>query len=101
MIFRWLKRRREKRDHLILILLQQHGEAGGLDLVKSSNRRLKRGTIYIHIARLEDAKLVQRRIVPYVSEVVSVDHLPRHLFSLTKQGRRGLIELEDKGNIYR
>ena len=45
-------------EHLILQLLTSSGPTYGLDLVNSSNGRLKRGGIYVTLGRMEEKGLV-------------------------------------------
>lgn len=51
----------------------------GLDLIEASNGRLGRGTVYIHLSRLEDLELVESRFEPPQRE----GHLPRRLYRMS------------------
>lgn len=54
----------------------------GLDLVAASNGRLGKGTVYIHLARLEDLELVESRFEP----PQRAGHLPRRLYRVSILG---------------
>lgn len=66
------------KKYLILEMLMS-GERYGLDLVKASKGRLKRGTIYITLGRMEDEGLVLSRL--------AADLIPRRLYKVTERGR--------------
>lgn len=68
---------RETKDDCALRLLREHGELKGLELVKLSGGRLKRGTVYVVLARLQDRGLVQYQKLYRLGEAV-----PRRLYSL-------------------
>jgi DNA-binding PadR family transcriptional regulator len=70
----------------------------GLEIVKASNGRLQRGTVYVTLGRLEEKG--------YVKSAVNrkPDHpgLPRPRYSLTGQGRRVLEAAQIMGlNVVR
>lgn len=71
-----------KKEELILDLLGQ-SEMYGLDLIEKSGGSLGRGTIYVHLARMEELDLVQARQV--ASEHESA--LPRRIYKATELGR--------------
>ena len=48
-------------ERVIADLLHQRGEMYGLDLVRRSDGRLRRGSIYVTLARMEDKGLVESR----------------------------------------
>ena len=62
-------------------------ERYGLDLVKSSEGRLKRGTIYVTLNRMEDKGFVESR---RPEEVPAHGGLPRPLYKATGKGVRVL-----------
>ena len=75
------------KESLILELLVRAPEMYGLQLVASSKRRLKRGTVYVTLGRMEDKGYITSRL----------DHpppqaggLPRRLYQATPLGRRVL-----------
>ena len=76
--------RLSRKENVIAGLLAASGEMYGLELVKASDGRLKRGTIYVTLNRMEDKGLVISR-----KEDVRPKHggLKRRLYTLTDKGR--------------
>jgi PadR family transcriptional regulator, regulatory protein PadR len=75
-------------DSLILELLIANDEAMyGLQLVAASRRRLKRGTIYVTLGRMEEKGFVASRLEDAPAEAGG---LPRRLYEPTALGRRVL-----------
>jgi DNA-binding PadR family transcriptional regulator len=79
-----------KTELIILELLDQdHKWWYGLDLVSKSNKRLDRGTIYVHLAILENQGFVESReenddeFQPH-----HPDQLRRRLYRITEEGMR-------------
>src|SRR5262245_61717964 len=69
-------------ESLIIDLLCD-GERYGLELVGASNRRLKRGTIYVTLARMETkAFITSRQETPHPGAI----GLPRRLYRVTPYG---------------
>jgi DNA-binding PadR family transcriptional regulator len=76
------------KEMVILELLLDGQEMYGLELVGASRRRLKRGTVYVTLQRMEEKGYVQSR-----TETASGEPgLPRRLYQATATGRR-LFEL--------
>ena len=75
------------KEHLILELLVEHEEMYGLQLVTSSRRRLKRGTIYVTLGRMEEKGYIESRLE---QAPPSAGGLPRRLYRPTPLGRRVL-----------
>src|SRR5437762_7405377 len=75
------------KERLILELLVEHHELYGLQLVDSSRRRLKRGTVYVTLGRMEDKGYVavRREDAP-----PDAGGLPRRIYRATPLGRRVL-----------
>ena len=72
------------KERLILELLVGREELYGLQLVDSSRRRLKRGTVYVTLARMEDkGYVISRREDP----PPDAGGLPRRLYAPTALGR--------------
>jgi DNA-binding PadR family transcriptional regulator len=67
---------------LILDLLGDQ-EMYGLDLIDKSGGTLKRGTIYVHLARMEEQDLIQGRACESAREGC----LPRRRYRATEKGR--------------
>jgi PadR family transcriptional regulator PadR len=81
------------KEQLILELLIDHRAAMyGLEIVSASGRRVKRGTVYVTLARMEDKGLVASRQEDPPAEAGG---LPRRLYTPTALGRR-LIEAHAK-----
>lgn len=75
------------KELLILELLERDGELYGLQLVANSRRKLKRGTVYVTLGRMEDKGYLTSRL-----ETRPVDEggMPRRLYQATALGRRVL-----------
>ena len=76
-----------EKESLILELLVREGELYGLQMVAASKRRLKRGTVYVTLGRMEDKGYVASRQEEAPAEVGG---LPRRLYRATPLGRRVL-----------
>lgn len=75
------------KEALILELLIDAGELYGLELVARSKRRLKRGTVYVTLGRMEKKRLITSRLEAAPPETGG---MPRRLYSPTADGRRVL-----------
>src|SRR5262245_18191238 len=73
------------KETLILELLTEGDEMYGLELVAASRKRLKRGTIYVTLARMEDKGYVASR---QEDPPADAGGLPRRLYKPTAFGRR-------------
>jgi PadR family transcriptional regulator, regulatory protein PadR len=73
-------------EALILDLLTAHAPTYGLDLVASSRGRLKRGSIYVTLGRMEEKGLVRSR-----REDRPGEGPPRRLYEPTALGLRSLV----------
>ena len=73
------------KESLILDLLAREGESYGLQLVASSKGRLKRGTVYVTLGRMEQKGYVSARSEPSPGDAGG---LPRRLYSATPYGIR-------------
>lgn len=82
-------------EFLIMSLIEEsdRSEAYGLDLVQKSEGKLKKGSVYVLLGRLEDKGFVEGRFV------VEGSAIPRKLYKATAQGKkvhhawRHLVEL--------
>ena len=72
-------------ESLILDLLVDRHELYGLQLVATSKRRLKRGTVYVTLGRMEDKGYISSRLEAAPPEAGG---LPRRLYRPTALGRR-------------
>ena len=75
------------KESLILELLVDGGELYGLQLVGASRRRLKRGTVYVTLGRMEEKGYVTSRLE---DAPPSAGGLPRRIYEATAFGRRVL-----------
>ena len=75
------------KEALILELLLQDPCAGmyGLELVKQSGDRLKRGTVYVSLARMQDKGFIESRLEERPPGAVG---LPRPLYYPTGYGQK-------------
>jgi PadR family transcriptional regulator len=71
------------KESLILELLIERQTMYGLQLVAASRRRLKRGTVYVTLGRMEDKGYITSRAEP-----PEAGGLPRRLYEPTALGRR-------------
>jgi DNA-binding PadR family transcriptional regulator len=73
------------KESLIIDLLLRDGELYGLQLVVASRGRLKRGTVYVTLGRMEDKGFIRSR-----EEAPPPDEggLPRRLYRATPLGRQ-------------
>jgi len=78
--------RLSSKEQLILeLLISRRGSLYGLELVTESRGRLKRGTVYVTLARMEDKGFVTSRQEEAPPEAGG---LPRRLYTPTALGRR-------------
>jgi DNA-binding PadR family transcriptional regulator len=75
------------KEALILELLIRENEMYGLQLVTASRRRLKRGTVYVTLGRMEEKGYIESRFEPAPAEAGG---LPRRVYQATPLGRRVL-----------
>ena len=67
----------------LIIDLLRHEERYGLELVEASNRQLKRGTIYVTLARMETKGFISSRQEEPNAAAIG---LPRRMYSVTPYG---------------
>jgi DNA-binding PadR family transcriptional regulator len=72
-------------ETLILDLLAEGREMYGLELVAASNKRIKRGTVYVTLARMEQKGYVGSRQEATGSVAIG---LPRRMYRVTPLGLR-------------
>jgi DNA-binding PadR family transcriptional regulator len=75
------------KEWLVLDLLVARQEMYGLQLVQASRGRLKRGTVYVTLGRMEDKGYIESRLEDRPAEEGG---LPRRLYEPTPLGRRVL-----------
>jgi PadR family transcriptional regulator, regulatory protein PadR len=79
------------KEALILELLVEESELYGLQLVAASKRRLKRGTVYVTLGRMEEKGFITSRLEDAPPQVGG---LPRRVYEATPFGRRVLDAYE-------
>ena len=75
------------KERIILELLIAARGMYGLELVAASNGRLKRGTVYVTLGRMEDKGYVRSQLE---SAAADAGGLPRRIYGATPLGRRVL-----------
>jgi len=75
------------KEALVLSLLASHGDLYGLQLVSLAKGKLKKGTVYVTLARMEDKGLV-RTLRDHQPEGHA--GMPRPRYRLTAAGERAL-----------
>ena len=73
------------KEALILDLLARGKELYGLELVAASKGRLKRGTVYVTLGRMEEKGYVTSRLE---DAPASAGGLPRRIYEATAFGRQ-------------
>jgi DNA-binding PadR family transcriptional regulator len=79
------------KEHLVLELLVANGPSYGLQLVNSSKRRLKRGTVYVTLGRMEEKGYVESEADPAADDSLV---LPRRIYRPSAYGLRVLKAFE-------
>lgn len=74
------------KKRLVLEMLVSNQEMYGLEMVDASKGQLKRGTVYVTLARMQDEGLVESRIV----EEDGLPGPPRRFYRITGHGSRVL-----------
>lgn len=75
------------KESLILELLVRDTELYGLQLVAASRGRLKRGTVYVTLGRMEDKGYITARVEDPPADAGG---MPRRVYRVTDLGRRVL-----------
>jgi len=75
------------KESLILELLVEREELYGLQLVAASKRKLKRGTVYVTLGRMEEKGYITSRLEDAPADMGG---MPRRLYQPTPLGRRVL-----------
>jgi PadR family transcriptional regulator PadR len=76
-----------KEELILELLVHRGGSMYGLELVAASGRRLKRGTVYVTLGRMEEKGYIVSRIEPAPPKAGG---LPRRVYDATPFGRRVL-----------
>ena len=80
------------KEQLILTLLSSGDQMYGLELVAASRKRLKRGTVYVTLGRMEEKGFITSRLA---DEPTPGGGLPLRLYQPTALGRRVLALTEE------
>ena len=75
------------KERLVLELLARYGEAYGLQLVVASRGRLKRGTVYVTLGRMQEKGYITSRLD---DPPEGAGGMPRRLYAPTALGVRVL-----------
>jgi DNA-binding PadR family transcriptional regulator len=73
------------KELVVLQLLARENGLYGLQLVAASRGRLKRGTVYVTLGRMEDKGLIASRLEAAPPDAGG---LPRRIYDVTSLGRR-------------
>src|SRR5947207_6656660 len=84
------------KESLILEMLTEHDELYGLQMVAASRRRLKRGTVYVTLGRMEEKGYITSRLEDAPPQAGG---LPRRIYEPTALGRRVLNVWTDAGHV--
>jgi DNA-binding PadR family transcriptional regulator len=80
---------------ILRLLISQPEGMYGLELIRASDEKLKRGTVYVTLGRMEEKGFVKSRVVK--SNAPSHAGLPRPLYTVTAKGTRVLSAAELMG----
>lgn len=78
-------------ETLVLGMLSRHGELYGLELVRQSEGRIKRGTVYVTLDRMQEKGLISSR---QEDRAADVSGIPRRLYRPTGLGEKSFREGE-------
>ena len=84
------------KESLILEQLVRQPEMYGLQLVAASRRRLKRGTVYVTLGRMEEKGYITSRLEDAPPQAGG---LPRRVYDATPLGRRVLAAWTGAGQV--
>jgi PadR family transcriptional regulator, regulatory protein PadR len=84
------------KESLILELLVRQPDMYGLQLVAASRRRLKRGTVYVTLGRMEEKGYITSRLEDAPPQAGG---LPRRIYDATSLGRRVLNHWTEAGAV--
>ena len=84
-------------ERLIIELLSEHDELFGLRMVELSAGRLKRGTVYVTLGRMQEKGYLESRQEPLPPGAIG---LPRRLYRPTGFALRALAAWQAAEQIY-
>lgn len=85
-------------ERVIIELLAAHDELFGLRMVELSNGRLKRGTVYVTLGRMQEKGYLDSRQEPLPAGAIG---LPRRLYRPTGLALRALTAMKAAEQIFR
>lgn len=86
------------KEALILDLLVSNGrELFGLEMVAASGGRLKRGTVYVMLQRLQEKGFIDSKLEPRQAPEIGI---PRRLYWITGLGERALAAYQASLSIW-
>ena len=85
-------------ERLIIELLAEHDELFGLRMVELSGGRLKRGTVYVTLGRMQEKGYLESRQEPLLAGAIG---LPRRLYRPTGFALRALAAWKAAEQMYR
>ena len=86
----------DKESLVLELLTSENAELYGLQLVAASKRRLKRGTVYVTLGRMEQKGFVTSR---QEDPPEAAGGMPRRLYRATSLGRRVLALSAEVGRL--
>jgi DNA-binding PadR family transcriptional regulator len=84
-------------ERLIVEMLTEHDELFGLQMVELSRGRLKRGTVYVTLGRMQDKGYIESRQEPLPPGAIG---LPRRLYRPTGFALRALAAWKAAEEVY-
>jgi DNA-binding PadR family transcriptional regulator len=84
-------------ERLIIELLVEHQELFGLQMVERSDGRLKRGTVYVTLGRMQEKGYLESRQEPLPPGAIG---LPRRLYRPTGFALRALAAWKAAERLY-
>jgi DNA-binding PadR family transcriptional regulator len=84
-------------ERLIIELLVEHQELFGLQMVERSDGRLKRGTVYVTLGRMQEKAYLESRQEPLPPGAIG---LPRRLYRPTGFALRALAAWKAAERLY-
>jgi DNA-binding PadR family transcriptional regulator len=83
-IFTAIEARSQAKAQIVIVeVLFVWGESYGIDLIRRSDGRLKRGSIHVVLARMEQKGIVRSHVEDFTPDYIAI---PRRVFQLTELG---------------
>ena len=78
---------------ILRFLIESENGLYGLEMVKSSGGKLKRGTIYVTLDRMEESKLIKSKLV---APKEGLKGPKRRVYKITGQGRKAYSDKSEQ-----